>query len=562
MNFMLDVVCNAFDMASTAVHRSHSGNKNSRHASKRVGKRAGIGFSKSFRLNSNSAKAKAPENPTNAKYYIAAFFVLLAATIVLYYYSSPGIYPPFDDSIYAYSVVKLSILGTTPWTVSAFGFAAMESPFYALLHSAYATEFPPLIAIAVAMACLLWIGKEFENLLAGVVAAALYAFNPIVMMYGIRLLPDPYIAMADAVGILLALFAIKRRSLPIALFAGMAAGAGVFFGNQAAFSIISYVPFLALLLYFSSFKIEKAWLAKAFAFAIIGVAIFGVLYLSQQALMYGNPLFGIHGQEAYISSRYSSENLVPSYMFYFYTMLPIKYTSGFPGNSFYGENPYANMGILFALFVAGMAYLLIFSRSKKSAVMPLIAFVAIFYLMLSAMPAGNGKYGVEDITRLLIPVALVLSIACGIFMAELAKGKGKRILRISVFAAILVIYLAVGFSFYPTIQHNYSTQSYVWNITYSATAKINSLNFTNYELIENYTNMPYILCMGAKNQPYNCAGVAVPWKGIACNNINETVVYRGSSPSSICPQSRNYTTSYYYNSTYNYSVYAVREAPK
>ena len=31
-------------------------------------------------------------------------------------------------------------------------------------------------------------------------------------------------------------------------------------------------------------------------------------------------------------------------------------------------NPYANLGILFALFVAGMAYLLIFSRSKKSAV--------------------------------------------------------------------------------------------------------------------------------------------------------------------------------------------------
>ena len=444
MNSMPDVVCNAFDMASAAAHRSHSNNKNGRHASKRVGKKAGIGFSKSLSVNSNSSKAEAPENPKHAKYYLAAFLVLLAATIVLYYYSSPGIYPPFDDSIYAYSVVKLSILGTTPWTVSAFGFAVMEFPFYALLHSAYATEFPPLIAIAVAMACLLWIGREFENFLAGVVAAALYAFNPIVMMYGIRLLPDPYIAMADAVGILLALFAIKRRSLSIALFAGMAVGAGVFFGNQAAFSIISYVPFLALLLYFSRFKIEKAWLAKAFAFAIVGIAIFGVLYFSQQAIMYGNPLFGIHGQEAYISSRYASENLVPSYMFYFYTMLPIKYTSGFPGKSFYGEDPYANIGILFVLFLAGMAYLLIFSRSKKSAVIPFVAFVAIFYLMLSAMPAGNGKYGVEDITRLLIPVALVLSIACGIFMAELAKGKGKRILRISAFAAILVIYFAAS----------------------------------------------------------------------------------------------------------------------
>ncbi|OJI08472.1 putative membrane protein [Candidatus Micrarchaeum sp.] len=562
MNLMLDVVCNAFDMASTAVHRSHGGNKNSRHASKRIGKMAGIGFSKGFRLNSNSARSKAPENSKHVKYYFAAFFILLAATIVLYYSSSPGIYLPFDDSIYAYSVVKLSVLGTTPWTVSAFGFAAMEFPFYALLHSAYATEFPPLVAIAVVMVCLLWIGKEFENLLAGVVAAAFYAFNPLVMMYGIRLLPDPYIAMADSAGILLALFAIKRRSLPIALFAGMAAGAGVFFGNQAAFSIISYVPFLALLLYFSSFKIEKAWLAKAFAFAIIGIAIFGVLYLSQQALMYGNPLFGIHGQEAYISSRYSSENLVPSYMFYFYTMLPIKYTSGFPGKSFYGEDPYANMGILFALFLAGTAYLLIFSRSKKGAIMPFIAFVAIFYLLLSAMPAGNGKYGVEDVTRLLIPVAMTLSIVCGIFMAELAKGKKKRVLRISVFFAILIIYLVVGLSFYPTISYNYSSLSHAWNITYSAITKINGLNFTNYKLIGNYTNIAYTLCMGAKNQPYNCVGVIVPQKRITCNDINEIVVYRGSSPSSICPQSKNYTTSYYYNSTYNYSIYAVREAVK
>lgn len=558
MNSMPDVVCNDFDIVRAAVHRPHSGDKNSRNA----GKRAEIGFSKRLRLNSDRERAQAYENPKYAKYYLAAFFVLLAGIIVLYYYSSPGIYPPFDDSIYAYSVVKLPILSTAPWTVSAFGFAVMEFPFYALLHSAYATEFPPLITIAFAMVCLLWIGKEFGNFLAGVVAAALYAFNPLVMMYGIRLLPDPYIAMVDAAGILLALFAIKRRSLPIALFSGMAVGAGVFFGNQAAFSIISYVPFLALLLYFSRFKIEKAWLAKAFAFAIVGIAIFSIVYFGQQALMYGNPLFGMQGQEAYISPRYGSVNIVPSYMFYFYTMLPIKYTSGFPGNPSYGESPYANMGILFALFAAGTAYLLAFSRPKKGAIMPLIAFAAIFYLVISILPAGNGEYGVEDLTRLLIPVALVLSIACGIFMAELANGKGKRILRISVFFAILIIYLAVSFSFYPTIRHNYSSQSYAWNITYSATAKINSLNFTNYELIENYTNMPYILCMGAKNQPYSCGGVVVPWRRIACNNINETVLYRGSSPSSICPQSKNYTTSYYYNSTYNYSIYAVREAEK
>jgi 4-amino-4-deoxy-L-arabinose transferase-like glycosyltransferase len=499
------------------------------------------------------------ERKNGTEYYCIAFLAILVATLAIYYLSSPGIYPPFDDSIYAYSVVKLSILGTAPWTVSAFGFTVMEFPFYALLHSAYATEFPPLIAIAVSMLCLLWIGKEFKSLLAGVTAAVLYAFNPLVMMYGIRLLPDPYIAMADAIGLALALFAIKKKSQVMAFLGGIAVGAGIFFGNQAAFSVISFVPLLALLLYFNRSEIEKGWLAKAFALSIIGIAILGCAYLGQEAFMYGNPLYGIHGQEAYIAARYGTDNIVPSYLFYLYTMLPVKYTSGFPGNQFYGENPYANFGILFILFIIGAVYLFAFSKHKKGEVLPFMAFAAIFYLLLSVLPNGGGRYGVEDMTRLLIPVALVLSIACGIFMSELAKGKRRRMLRISAFAAIVIIYISVGLSFYPAIRYNYSSQSYAWNITYSAITKINQLNFTNYELIENYTNMPYLLCMGAKNQPYNCAGVVVPWKKIPCNGINETRVYEGSSPSIICPASSNYTTSYYYNSTYNYSVYSVRE---
>lgn len=558
MNGIIDSAYSAFGSAYSAAHRPQH-----RHARKRLekgtGKRGSAGFSKRLKPNSGKARAGLIASRKHAKYYLAAFFVLAAATIILYYYSSPGIYPPFDDSIYAYSVVKLSILGTTPWTVSAFGFAVMEFPFYEALHSPIATEFPPLIAITVVMLCLLWIGKELGSTLSGLTAAIFYAFNPLVMMYGVRLLPDPYIAMVDAIGIALALFVIKRRSILMALFAGMAAGAGIFFGNQAAFSIISFVPLLALLLYFSRPGIEKTWLAKAFAISIIGIAILGCLYLGQQAVMYGNPLFGIHGQEAYISSRYSSENIVPSYLFYFYTMLPIKYTSGFPGKQFYGEDPYTNLGILFALFLVGTAYLLAFKREKKNTVVPFVAFAAVFYILLSALPGPDGKYGVEDVSRLLIPVVLVLSIVCGVFMAELLGGKKKRTLKASIFAVIIMAYFVVGMSSYPTILYNYSSQSNAWNITYSAIADVNGLNFTNYELLENYTNMPYMLCMGAKVQPYRCAGKIVPQEKVVCNNVNEILVYPGSSPSNICPASENYTTSYYYNSTYNYSIYGIRK---
>lgn len=558
MTAILDSAYNALNAAYSAAHRSQRRHARDRRE-KRTGKGSSAGFTKRSKPNTSKARADSAASRKHTKYYLAAFFVLVVATIILYYYSSPGIYLPFDDSIYAYSVVKLSILGTAPWTVSAFGFAVMEFPFYEALHSPIATEFPPLIAITAVMLCLLWIGRGLGSTLAGLTAAIFYAFNPLVMMYGIRFLPDPYIAMVDAIGVALALFAIKKRSIPMALFAGMAAGAGIFFGNQAAFSIISFLPLLALLLYFSRSRIEKTWLVKAFAISIIGIAILGFVYLGQQTFMYGNPLFGIRGQGAYISPRYSSENIIPSFMFYFYTMLPIKYTSGFPGNPPYGENPYANLGILFALFLAGTAWLLAFKREKKGLVVPFVAFAAVFYLMLSFLPGPGGKYGVEDISRLLIPVVLVFSIVCGVFMSELLSGKKRQLLRISIFAAILIIYFAVGLSFYHTIQKNYSSQSYAWNITYSSITKINSLNFTNYELIENYTNMPYILCMGAKNQPYNCAGVAVPWKGIACNNINEIVVYPGRTPSEICAPSSNYTTYYYYNSTYNYSIYAVRK---
>ncbi len=498
-------------------------------------------------------------------YYIAAFVLLLSSILTLYYLSSPGILISFDDSIYAYSIIQPSVLGIIPWGVSAFGFAIFSAPFYYLLnHSLESLTIACLAASSITLLCLFLIGwKIYEAPIMGILAAALYGLNPITVTFTIRFLPDPFIAMADAIGLVIALLAIKRSKYRLLLLSGIAVGAGLFFGNQAIFSILAFSVFVSMLIYVDKKKANKpaykhVYLKPA-AFLLVGFLIMAAIYLSQEAIMYGNPLYSINGESAYYALR-SSQNF-PTYMYYFYLMFPIKYTSGFPniGNS--GILPYSNMSILAPIFIIALLFVLPKKDEKwRSKILPYMLFVVALYLMLSFMPeglvSGNLKLGVQDISRVFIPGILFMAVGSSLVITKIRGIRLQSVIAIF----IIIIYVGVSFSSYNAIASTYhNSESNQWAITRSIIKNFGSLNIKNYTVIENYTNQGYLLCMGFVNAPYNCEGVILPQQKISCSFYNMIVVHPGPEPAYICGKSgKTYDATYYYNSTYNYSVYIKR----
>ncbi|MCL5680382.1 MAG: hypothetical protein BK997_03345 [Candidatus Micrarchaeum sp. ARMAN-1] len=516
-------------------------------------------------MHHNNKKKKTDKNYTVL--YVIAFLVILASSLALYYFSSPGIFISFDDDIYAYSVVQLSVLNSISWGESAFGFAIMTAPFYFLLdHSLESFTIVCFIADSITLFCLFFIGwKVYKTPVAGLFAMALYAFNPIVVTFALRYLPDPFITMTDAIGLAIALFAVKRRTYWMLSLSGIAVGAGLFFGNQAVFSILAFSFFAFMLIYINRNNVTKPKynhiFLKSAAFLVMGFLVMSIIYFGQEAIMYGNPLHSINGESAYYSVR-SSQNF-PTYLYYFYLMFPVKYTNGFPyiGNS--GILPYSNMSILILVFIASSLFVILKSDKKgRDQVLPYLLFIIVFYLVLSFIPeglfSGNFTLGVQDVSRVFLPAIMFIAMGSALFITKI----NNRKLGLLIVFIVMAVYIAASTSSYVSIASIYhNSENYQWNVTLSVIKNFGSLNIRNYTLNENYSGEGYLLCMGLKYLPYNCAGISLPQHKINCNFENMLVVYQGTKPEYLCGKSlKGYNVTYYYNSTYNYSVYIKRQS--
>jgi 4-amino-4-deoxy-L-arabinose transferase-like glycosyltransferase len=494
----------------------------------------------------------------------ALFSAILLSTIVLFYFISPGIFMEFDDPVYAYSTAKIQALQVISWGVIAYGFAFITMPFYILLnHSVLVTKIVCLFSLAITMIMLFLIGKMYGSELAGIVASILYAFNPLTMAYAIRYLPDPFIAMLDSIGIAFAVYGAKNNKYWAFLLSGLFFGSGMFFGNQAAISIIAFLPFVPFLWYsferktLSRRKIKvmtkRGSLLKVLSYSILGLLIIGVPYFGLQLMFYHNPFYSANSAASFYESN--EPNCFPTYLYYLYILLSLKSgdLSCVYSNSLSGLNPYANLSILPILFLLAAIFLILKEKpKKKSIIMPFIIFFIVFYLYVSFGSESTTHYlPLQDINRVLMPLVLIMTIGSALILDKIKNIQLKTIAAIG----IIIIYLAFSYSQYHNIYSIYNSppNSTDWNITESVIHNFGYLNLSGYILDEDYTYMGSgILCMSFNRPPEFCNVIIyTPVPKINCTQGNIFLVYLGNEQN-ICPNS---TGTYYYNTTYKYNVY-------
>jgi len=494
------------------------------------------------------------------------FSAILLSTIVLFYFISPGIFMEFDDPVYAYSTAKIQALQVISWGAAAYGFAFITMPFYILLnHSLFVTKIVCLFSLVITMVMLFLIGKMYGSELAGMVASILYAFNPLTMAFAIRYLPDPFIAMTDSIGIAFAVYGAKNNKYWAFLLSGLFFSSGMFFGNQAAISIIAFLPFVPSLWYSferktlsrSKIKVTKkrGSLLKVLSYSILGLLIIGVPYFGLQLILYHNPFYTVNGAADFFESN--QPNCFPTYLYYLYILLSLKGDGFSCAYSLGPYDPYANPSILPILFILASIFLILKEKPrKKSSILPFIIFFITFYLYVSFGSESITHYlPLQDIDRVLIPLVLIMAVGSALILGKIKNIQLQTITAIG----IIIIYLAFSYSQYHNIYliYNSPPNSIEWNITASVIRNFGHLNLSGYMLDENYTDMGSgILCMSFNKPPETCYGMPyTPMHEINCTDGSIFLVYLGNEQD-ICSNS---TGIYYYNTTYKYNVYIEKK---
>ncbi len=483
--------------------------------------------------------------------------LILFLILGIYYYISPGISMGFDDSIYAYSTINTNVLKTISWGVVAYGFKVLTLPFYILFdHSVFVTKYVCLLSLAATCVAIFLILKIYNSPFAGILAILLYAFNPLTFANTIRYIPDPFVTMCDAIGILIAVYAASTHKKWIFAPSGLIVALGFFFGNQAAISIIAFTLFVPFLWYSleskkhdkkrRNYSVVKEY-AKIFAWLFLGILIVVGIYFLIQVVEYHDFLYSVTNEAMFYKTHVV--NNYPNYIFYFYALLPSN------SKSLTGSivDPYLNLGILPSIFITALAYEIYVSirkgsKRKASKVIPYFAFFIAFLLYVMFGSESVTFYiPIQNLSRVLMPLVLIISVGTAIAISEIKN----RTLKLVIGLGIIVVYLALSYAPCHTIISFYNSPptSIDWAITQSVIKNFGMLNLSKFVFYENYSNMGYIACMSFNSPPPNCKGIPMP--KISCNQSNVFAVYVGPQHD-ICAGNNGY---YYYNSTYKYSVY-------
>ena len=426
--------------------------------------------------------------------------------IAVHFYleSDVGIVVNFDDAFYAASIVnQVFYLKMIPWGAASFGFAALGRIFYVLTGNLFtATTAMPITAIMLTMITLYIIGKKYGGGLAGLSSAVLFAFNPLVYAYSIRLLPDIFITMLLSFAILITVYA-ERKSYGY-FIGGIVAGLGVFFGLQVFLSLLAYFALVASLVYVEKLKGKT----KKIFCAFIGMALAITLFLLFQDMIYGNPLFAINEMETF-NSEYMSAPLHNNY--YFNVLFPESHVGYLPGS---GSEPYSTLGMLSIVFIGANVALL---YKKRFNIVPYtFSSIAFVLYVLFGTQSISMYYPILHMNRLLMPIVLLFSIGSGM-SAGLAKSRVHAVAAI----AFLAFYVFVSFQYYTYAARYYDfTNRNPYLATEQVSNYLNTMDLKGYSIHENVTELPILLCASLKTSPVVCNGGPGPVEGINCTENN------------------------------------------
>ncbi len=462
------------------------------------------------------------------KAYAVLFFAVVALALFAYTYKVVGIAPSYDDGVYAYSLLSPMHLKTTSLFGSAIGFFVYGYPFTRLLgHIMIIPTLMTLSAIALTILIIFLICNEYRNRLAGIIASALYAFNPLVFAYSNRLLPDIFTTMLLALSILLFLKAKKSSKWYLFFISGSVVFAGIFFGYQVLFVSLIYLVFAA-----SSFAFGKmGGVAKSLALSIAGMLIMVTAWLLYQQYLYSTPFFLVTAA----TRIYSLTGMLAwSMSFYPVMVFPMHIIPSIVGGSY---EPYVNVGILgYAFLLVSMFLFTKYGRKYRKHVLPYaIASLAFILFLMYGSQSLTAYSHIYAENRFLMPFVLLASLGSAIAIGSM---KARRAIALS--ATLLVLYAVFFIAMYPSVINFYNSQDALLNYLQST---LPYQNMSAYRIYQNVFSISDAFCYLFDASPPNCTDnslAAVP-SGI-CEQ-NKTAIF---SNAEICNQS----TAFGYPSTY------------
>ena len=234
---------------------------------------------------------KLANSKRQALYSWIAVAAIMVLALLFYVHSLKGINIDFDDFTYAYfSEFPRAILRNYVFSGS-FGMVAVGRFFYLVIGSSLSlVTVAGITGVLLTILTIFLIGREYDKPAVGLVAATLYAFNPMIYTYAPHLLPEDFIPLLLAISILLLLKAEKHngsRKAVLKSLSGFVLGLSLFLGVQGFIIIIAYIAMVLLASYTAKEGI------KPVVFAIAGVIIAATLLSLVQLCIYNAPFKGV-----------------------------------------------------------------------------------------------------------------------------------------------------------------------------------------------------------------------------------------------------------------------------
>jgi len=397
--------------------------------------------------------------------YLIALLAILAfsAFMEVYFFYGPSQLNAADDFLYtsmARNVVDSGSLASLSYGNSVFSSEYLLilgiSAFYAIIgRSVISFAMFGIVTFIGTVLVVYLIGKELYNRKAALIAAFLYSFYPMAVIYGSNVSDTGPMAFFAALSVLLMIIAYKRsiharvtksgnsrpwiRVAALYVLSGALATLGLLITAEGIVILVPIFVFLAA----SAVYWRNAASMKGILYEFLGVAA-GIAVIAMLSMaITGNP---IHAFNA-ISGLYTSiSNTQTNLLFYAYTMMPSTFSSpAVPIN--YNPDNYLSGYFLYAA-IAATAYL-IYKRDRKS-LLPGIWFVAVL-LYLSYGTMSVFRYNViQFATRYAIlfgpAMVLLAGRAFETFIGNI-RSRGRAIdymyiIKASVSAAIIILMLA------------------------------------------------------------------------------------------------------------------------
>ncbi|MEM0201906.1 MAG: glycosyltransferase family 39 protein [Candidatus Micrarchaeaceae archaeon] len=340
-----------------------------------------------------------------------------------------------------------------------------------------------------------FIGRELFNDKAGIIAALVLAFFPVLQGLSSTASDNPIMVLLLALALLSAIKGVKRNSGVWFAIAGAMAYASLLTTPEAAILALLIVAFVLYTTY------KKGHVLHAFAFILIGAIAVAVPNAALNYAYSGNPLLLFKYYEGF-SNVFGPENLAAlehtSIMLYISQMFSISLPKATGALYYLFEINTGQYGLVFYAMLISAAYIII-SRERRSYFLLIMLALTFLYLEFGPMAISFNpfKYIIiyrysRFLTILAVPTAAIIGVAAAKF-TESRKGRKYRYIIITI---LLVILLAN--SVFSSLLWHYA----VYSSTHAQTEIANYLNSlpSNTLIYSTYLSRNLILYMAYNNQ--------------------------------------------------------------